>query len=165
MQGHILRQDEEISIQVLLNHEGNLLGCFTSKNTLRDGVPMTIDPWSGAPVEKLAVRMVEALVEVGLVGPCNFQCKLTERDPVFFEINPHYTGITAVRAAMGFNKVEAVLRRVLLEEALNNVRQRLHVPDDQVCSRYVTELIFPREDLRQIRETGCVRGHGWSITI
>lgn len=165
MRGNILRQEEEISIQVLLDHQGNVLGRFTSRNTLRDGVPMTIDPWPGAPVEELAERMVEALVDTGLVGPCNLQCKITERGPVFFEINPRYTGITAVRAAMGFNEVEAVLRRVLLDEPLDSVRRRLHVPADQVCSRYITEMVFPREDLDQVRNTGRVHGHGWSTTI
>jgi len=165
MRGHILRQEEEISIQVLLDHRGNVLGRFTSRNTLRDGVPMTIDPWPGAPVEELAERMVEALVDTGLVGPCNLQCKITERGPVFFEINPRYTGITAVRAAMGFNEVEAVLRRVLFDEPLDSVRRRLRVPSDWVCSRYITEMVFPRQDLDQLRNTGRVRGHGWSTSI
>ncbi|HPD07169.1 MAG TPA: ATP-grasp domain-containing protein [Candidatus Bipolaricaulis sp.] len=165
VRGHILRQEEEISIQVVLDHQGSMLGCFTSKNTLRDGVPMTIDPWPGAPVEELAVRMVEALVDIGLVGPCNLQCKFTERGPVFFEINPRYTGITAVRAAMGFNEVEAVLKRLLLNEPLDSVRERLHVPSDQVCSRYITELVFPREDLDQVRNSGDVYGRGWSTVI
>jgi len=165
MRGHIFRQEEEISIQVLLDHRGNVLGRFTSKNTLRDGIPMTIDPWPGAPVEEVAERMVEALVEIGLIGPCNLQCKITERGPVFFEINPRYTGITAVRAAMGFNEVEAVLRRVLFDEPVESVRRRLRVSADQVCSRYITEMIFPREDLEQLRNTGRVRGRGWSTCM
>jgi len=165
VRGHVLRQEEEISIQVLLDHQGSVLGRFTSKNILRDGVPMIIDPWPGAPVEEPAMRMVEALMAVGLAGPCNLQCKLTEQGPMFFEINPRYTGITAVRAAMGFNEVDAVLRRILLDESLDGVRGRLRVPGDQVCSRYVTEMVFPREDLDQAASNGRVHGRGWSTII
>lgn len=160
VQGYLLRQEDEISIQVLLDHEGNLLGQFTSRNVLKQGVPVLVDPWPHASVEEPAREMACLLAARGLVGPCNFQCKVTDRGPVFFEVNPRFTGITAVRAAMGFNEVEAVLRRALFDEPLEAVRQRLHVPDHLVCSRYVTEMILPRADLEAARTCGQVGGSG-----
>jgi len=98
-QGDMLRQEDEISVQILFDHEGRLLGRFTSRNVLEHGVPMLIDPWPEAPVEEVALEMASLLVDRGLIGPCNFQCKLTGRGPLFFEVNPRFTGITAVRAA------------------------------------------------------------------
>jgi carbamoyl-phosphate synthase large subunit len=162
----ILRQEHEISVQVLHDHEGHYLQTFTSRNVLHHGVPVQIDPWPAAPaVEPVARKMAELLMKQGLMGPCNFQCKLTEAGPVFFEINPRFTGITAVRAAMGFNEVEAVLRRAVLGEDVEAVRATLRVPGDLLCIRYITEFVFARDELEMVKRAGRVEGHGWSTTL
>ena len=44
IRGHVLRQEDEISSQILFDHEGRFLGQFTSRNVLKDGVPISIDP-------------------------------------------------------------------------------------------------------------------------
>lgn len=163
--GEVLHQVDEISIQILFDQDGNLLGRFTSCNVLRDGVPMLIDPLSAPAAEEIALEMALLLRGRGLSGPCNLQCKNTERGPVFFEVNPRFTGITAVRAAMGFNEVEAVLRRALLKESVESVRTRLQVPEDLVCSRYITEMVIPRAELDTIQRHGHVEGHGYRTTM
>lgn len=165
IQGGILRQTDEISIQILFDHEGQLMGQFTSRNVLRDGVPLLIDPWPNAAAEEIAYKMASMLVSLGLIGPCNFQCKLTDRGPIFFEINPRFTGITAVRAAMGFNEVDAVLRRALLHESIHSVRNRLQVPENLVCSRYITEMVISRAELGEIQKHDCVAGHGYRTNM
>lgn len=165
IEGHRLRQEDEISSQILFDHKGNFLGQFTSRNVLKDGVPISIDPGPYTAVERIVQEMADLLVNRGLIGPCNFQCKLTARGPVFFEINPRFTGITAARAAMGFNGVDAILRRALIDEPVGAVRQRLRVPEDLVCSRYVTEMIIPRAELKEIQGHGHVEGHGYGTTL
>jgi carbamoylphosphate synthase large subunit len=162
---HKLRQEDEVSIQVLFDHCGTHLGTFTSRNVLVDGVPMRIDPWPKAPVEPVAYEMARLLLEQGLVGPCNLQCKMTADGPRFFEINARFTGITAVRAAMGFNEVEALLLRALLDEPVEAVRERLRVPEDLVCSRFITELLFSRANLERLRENGAVEGEARSTSL
>jgi carbamoyl-phosphate synthase large subunit len=164
-EGFVILQTDEISIQIVYDHEGNLLGKFTSCNVLRDGVPMLIDPMTVPQAETIALKMASLLAEKGLVGPCNLQCKMTELGPVFFEMNPRFTGITAVRAAMGFNEVEAILRRVLLDEPLDEVKKRLKVPDDLVCSRYITEAVIPRQELEKLKKQGSVEGHADKTTL
>lgn len=163
--GGMLRQEDEISVQILLDDEGNNLGQFTSRNVLKNGVPVSIDPIPGSPVEKVALEMVAPLIEKGLIGPCNLQCRITAKGPVFFEVNPRFTGITAVRAAMGFNEVEAVLKRVLLKEPLVSVRRGLSVSADLICSRYITEMIMPRVELEDLKLGGHTQGDGWSTTL
>jgi carbamoyl-phosphate synthase large subunit len=165
IQGHLVRQVDEISTQVLLDHEGNFLGQFTSCNVLKYGIPLLIDPQPNAAVEEIARQMASLLAERGLIGPCNLQCKVTERGPVFFEINPRFTGITAVRAGLGFNEVEAVLRRALLDEPIDAVRAQLQVRGDLVCSRYVTEAIVPRDELETVRTQGHIRGNGRGTSL
>jgi carbamoylphosphate synthase large subunit len=164
-EGSVLRQTDEISIQMLFDHEGNFLGKFTSCNVLRDGVPMQIDPMAVPQAEEIAFKMASLLVGEGYIGPCNLQCKVTERGPIFFEINARFTGITAVRAAMGFNEVEAVLRRVLLNEPVDEVRKRLQVTHDLVCSRYITEAVIPRENLETLKNHGSVQGRPNRTTL
>jgi carbamoyl-phosphate synthase large subunit len=161
----VLRQTDEISIQMLFDHEGNFLGKFTSRNVLRDGVPMLIDPVAVPQAEEIAHKMALLLVEKGYIGPCNLQCKMTERGPIFFEINPRFTGITAVRAAMGFNEVEAILRRALFNEPLNEVRKSLEISKNLVCSRYITEAVIPREHLETLKRHGSVQGQADRTTL
>jgi carbamoyl-phosphate synthase large subunit len=161
----VLLQKDEISIQLVYDHEANLLGKFTSCNVLKDGVPMLIDPMTVPQAEEIALKMASLLAEKGLVGPCNLQCKITELGPIFFEMNPRFTGITAVRAAMGFNEVEAILRRALLNEPLEEVKKRLKVPDNLVCSRYITEAVIPRQNLETLKKQGSVEGHADKTTL
>jgi carbamoylphosphate synthase large subunit len=146
--GGRLRQEEEISVQVVLDHKANHLGTFCSVNRLQAGVPVYVDPRRIPEVEDLAERMAAVLAEQGLIGPCNFQCRVTSDGPRFFEINPRFTGITGVRAAMGFNEVEAVLGRWLHDVPLEAARSALRQPSDVVSCRFVDELIVPRDELK-----------------
>jgi len=165
MAGYALRQEEEISTHVLLDHQGQLLGQFSSRNVLKHGVPLKIDPCREPEVEALAQEMARLLVQRGLVGPCNFQCKMTAGGPRFFEVNPRFTGITAVRAALGFNEVEAVLRRAVMAEGLESVRQGLRVNEELICSRYVTEMLVPRTQFEALARQGSVQGDGFSTSL
>ena len=141
-----LIQKDEISIQVLTGFEGNFLGCFTSKNVLKNGVPMLIEPLredtSGA--EKTAKEIAAYLATLGLKGPCNLQCKITTAGPVFFESNLRFTGITAVRTAMGFREVEACIRSMVFHDNADKIRREcLETDYGYICSRYITEYLFP----------------------
>jgi hypothetical protein len=73
------------------NHETNqgaLLGKFASLNRLKAGVPMQVDPIDDPDVWDAVAMVLEALVPVGLRGPCNIQGKITEHGVLFFEVNP-----------------------------------------------------------------------------
>lgn len=145
-----LVQKDEISIQILLDRKGIPFASFCSSNSLKEGVPSTVDPIKGTEAEAIAWKMAETLGEVGLIGPCNFQCKVTDKGPVFFEINPRFTGITAVRALFGFNEVEALIRLFHLHEKLDILRQMLQYDDSLLCSRYVTEYVMNRDKFNLI---------------
>lgn len=148
--GGSLRQEEEISIQVVYDHVGEHVGTFTSVNRLQSGVPIFVDPQRIPQVESVVGQMANALRDRGLIGPCNFQCRLTDQGSKVFEINPRFTGITGVRAAMGFNAVEAVLQRVLLDTPVDEVRASLVQPMDRLSIRYVDETIVSRAQLEEM---------------
>ena len=146
----MLRQEDEISIQVVYDHVGEHLGTFTSVNKLQNGVPTFVDPQRIPEVQAVVEAMADALRERGLVGPCNFQARLTSDGPKVFEINPRFTGITGVRAAMGFNAVDAVLRRAAFNEPVDAVREGLVQPGDQLAIRYVDEIVVDRRRVERM---------------
>jgi carbamoylphosphate synthase large subunit len=135
---------------------------------LKDGVPIIIQPIehdeSGAT--GIAVAMASFLAAMGMRGPCNFQCKLTENGPFFYEINPRFTGITAVRNSMDFCEVEACIRNFVLGESVEQVKATcLNTKFDLICSRYVTEYMVPTDDVEKIKESGKCAGSGWSVYL
>ena len=111
-------------------------------------------PQTSSEAEEIARQMAKALGEMGLKGPCNFQCKLTEKGPQFFEVNPRFTGITAVRARFGFNEVEALIRLFYYKEELTSLNSLFEYDEGLFCSRYTTEYVFPREGLNKLKEKG-----------
>lgn len=47
--------------------------------------------------------------KLGVEGPCNFQFRVRNQEPVIFEINARFSGTTPLRMMFGFNEVKAVL--------------------------------------------------------
>ncbi len=148
-----LRQEEEISVQLVYDHEGSFLGHFMSKNILIDGVPCFVDPIENSQVLQAARKMAELLVVRGHIGPCNFQCRITNDGPKFFEVNQRFTGITSMRAQMGFNEVIAVVSRVAENKPIDEVKKNLLFPQNVICSRYVTEQVYTRAELKKRIQT------------
>ncbi|TVR11194.1 MAG: ATP-grasp domain-containing protein [Salinarimonadaceae bacterium] len=53
---------------------------------------------------------------LGSRGPLNIQCRFVDGKIKVFEINPRFSGTTSLRAMMGFNEPDLLLRRHLLGE-------------------------------------------------
>jgi carbamoyl-phosphate synthase large subunit len=49
-------------------------------------------------------------------GPLNIQCRLVDGEIKVFEINPRFSGTTSLRAMVGFNEPDLLIRRHLLGE-------------------------------------------------
>jgi carbamoyl-phosphate synthase large subunit len=60
-------------------------------------------------------RIAEAL---GACGPINIQCRLVGDEVKVFEINPRFSGTTSVRAMMGYNEPDVLIRRHVLGESI-----------------------------------------------
>lgn len=100
--------------------------------------------------------------ELRPMGPCNLQLRLTKQGPVCFEINPRFSGTTPIRAAFGFNEVDASLRHFLMGEAPISLP---HVTEG-VALRYWNELYVTPEACAKTREQGfTTRPEGDSVRI
>jgi carbamoyl-phosphate synthase large subunit len=104
-----LNQSGEISVQYFVGPSGKILGVFASVNRLKDGVPVEIVPDPDSPAIDAGRPIVESLAGMGLRGPVNLQGRSTPDGVKFFEVNVRFTGITGLRAAMGYREVDAWL--------------------------------------------------------
>ncbi|HSW36727.1 MAG TPA: NAD-dependent epimerase/dehydratase family protein [Candidatus Limnocylindrales bacterium] len=109
----IITQVSEISVQYVVGKTGIILGKCATCNTLKQGVPIEIVPFDHASIWNALDPVIQYLVSQGLQGPINIQGRITDHGPKFFELNPRFTGITGLRAMMGFNEVEALIRDFL----------------------------------------------------
>jgi len=133
-------QVSEISIQVVLSKEGKLLGKMASYNKLNNGVPIEIVPYDDDRVWEVVDKLLPVFKQKGLVGPLNIQGRITKKGLKIFEMNPRFTGITGLRALMGFNEVEACIRSWLKIEGqpnplrINNDRFGIRQTADKVLA-------------------------------
>jgi carbamoyl-phosphate synthase large subunit len=48
----------------------------------------------------------------------NVQCRLVDGKPMIFEINPRFSGTSSIRAMLGFNEPDLLIRRHVLGETI-----------------------------------------------
>jgi carbamoyl-phosphate synthase large subunit len=63
------------------------------------------------PCERIAAAL-------GARGAINIQCRFVDGQVKVFEINPRFSGTTSIRAMMGYNEPDILLRRHLLNEPI-----------------------------------------------
>lgn len=141
--GAAVPQTDEISAQFLIGRDGGLLGEFVSVNRLKAGVPIEVVPVVDEPWVGDARPLAEALSEHGARGPLNLQGRLTSAGTVqFFELNARFTGITGVRAMLGFHEVEAALREFVHGDT-EGARRALRVDTTLIGLRHVGDAVVP----------------------
>lgn len=113
-------QVAEVSIQLVYNQEEQLMGRMFSYNKLNNGVPIEIIPYDNDYIWSIVDKLTPTLLKMGLRGPLNIQGRFTENGLKLFEMNPRFTGITGLRALMGFNEVEACVKEWLGFDKGNN---------------------------------------------
>lgn len=116
-------QVSEVSIQLVYDQRGQIMGRMFSYNKLNNGVPIEIIPYDNDYIWSMIDKLTPAFIKMGLRGPLNIQGRLTENGLKLFEMNPRFTGITGLRALMGFNEVEACVKEWLEIDKGNNKLQ------------------------------------------
>jgi len=154
MRDERLRQDDEVRLQTLIAPSGEILPTFANVNVVVNGASMRICPTNDPALVDFAQRAFSILAAMGAVGPCNLQGRITDAGLVLYEVNPRFTGCSAVRAAMGFNECEAALRLFVLGESPGSVASRLTVDMGAVCLRYLTETVVPRASIEGLASPG-----------
>jgi hypothetical protein len=108
-------QDGEYSVQILLGPTSNLIGWCATRNTLADGRPVIAETVAGRVISDVATSVAAALASRGATGPWNVQGRLDGRGHLrAFEVNARTTGITGLRASLGFNEVDLLYDAFML---------------------------------------------------
>lgn len=102
-------QVAELSIHLVADQQGEIIGRTMTYNKLNNGVPIEIIPYENEAIWAEIFKLYPTFKELGLKGPFNLQGRLTDNGLKLFEMNARFTGITGLRAYMGFNEVEACL--------------------------------------------------------
>ncbi len=109
IQEYLGTETEEYTSGVVMFGE-QVRGVITMKRELKSGSSYRalVDNY-----ENIKVAASNIACALHPFGPCNFQMRVVQGIPTTFEINPRFSGTTAIRAVFGFNDVEAVVKYVL----------------------------------------------------
>lgn len=108
-------QRSEISVQLVFSSESILMGVFISRNSLKNGIPVFVEPIVPDDFDYFdeIMKFVSVCEEEKVIGPVNLQGRITEQGMYFFEMNMRFTGITGNRAYLGFNEVDYLVSNFL----------------------------------------------------
>lgn len=68
------------------------------------------------PFREVAEPCERMAAAIGARGPLNVQCRLVDGEVYVMEINPRFSGTTSLRAMVGFNEPEILIRKHILKE-------------------------------------------------
>ncbi|MBU1248641.1 MAG: hypothetical protein KKB70_08085 [Proteobacteria bacterium] len=105
----------EFTCSVFKGADGELVGPFTARRTLRGGSSWIVEV---LPVPELDELLLAIGRNLPVLGSLNVQLMLGTEGPVPFEFNARPSGTTAVRAHYGFNEPEMTVRSYLLGQSL-----------------------------------------------
>jgi carbamoyl-phosphate synthase large subunit len=147
LQEYLGDADAEYTAGCFCDQEGGLHGTIVLRRRLEAGTTVAAELGSFPEVRDVAGAIAAAL---GPLGPCNVQLRMHRGSPVPFEINPRFSGTTALRARMGFNEVDAALRHFVLGEPVPMLKD----PGSGLALRYWNELYVPASTVGEIAASG-----------
>lgn len=115
------RLDHEYTCSVFKCLNGEVIGPFTSRRTLRGGSSWVVEVDEFKELYGLLNSIGDV---VPSMGSLNVQLMIGPDGPVPFEFNARFSGTTAIRAFFGFNEPQMVLQNYYLHEDLPQVNIR-----------------------------------------
>lgn len=103
-------EGEEFTCAVVFDRDGNYCDHVVMQRDLLNGTTYRARVVFRSDIDDYVSRFSKT---VKLRGSINIQLRVTSRGPVAFEINPRFSGTTAIRMRAGFNDVAAVVNHML----------------------------------------------------
>ncbi|MFV0155373.1 NAD-dependent epimerase/dehydratase family protein [Empedobacter falsenii] len=159
-------QLSEISIQLIFNKDSKFSGIFISRNALKNGVPIFVDPINPDTFQYTdeILKFVPILEEHGVKGPVNIQGRVTPKGLFFFEMNMRFTGITGNRGLLGFNEVDYLVRNFLGLEATLEKYAYNKVGVRQVACTTITRSAIEEKETLTILGGGSTIGKAFILS-
>ena len=139
IQEYVGTPDDEYTVGVLHDLDGKYINSIAVKRHLTGGLNVRVSVANRTGRKELGDRLVissgvshgdigrfknvtkqctEIASCLGSHGPMNIQCRFVNGEVKVFEINPRFSGTTSLRAMVGFNEPDLLIRRHLLGEVL-----------------------------------------------
>jgi carbamoyl-phosphate synthase large subunit len=89
----------------------------------------------------------EALaLRIGARGPLNVQCRIADGKVYVFEVHPRFSGTSSIRAAVGFNEPDVLIRSLVLGEQFGRLSYRTNM----AAIRAFSNLIVPIDEIEAV---------------
>ena len=146
VQEHVGDLGQEYTAAAWTDRDGELKGVVTMRRELDAGTTVLAEFGAFPRVRREVERVVAALEPR---GPINVQLRLAERGAVTFEVNPRFSGTTALRALAGWNDVAATV------DSFHYGRPaELPAVESGSVLRYYDEVFVGADELRTVEESG-----------
>ncbi|MEF8753404.1 MAG: ATP-grasp domain-containing protein [Accumulibacter sp.] len=140
IQEYVGTPDAEYTVGVLHDMEGEYINAIAVKRSLTGQLSIRTSVANTTGRAELGPRLVISsgisqgeidrfpivsdqcraiAMAIGARGPLNIQCRLVRGVVQVFEINPRFSGTTSLRAMVGYNEPDLLIRRHLLQEKLD----------------------------------------------
>lgn len=139
IQEYVGTPDAEYTVGVLHDMDGNYLNSIAVKRLLSGKLNISSSLTNHTKRTELGPKLVissgvsqgyigrfaevteqckEIAKEIGAKGPINIQCRLVNGKVRVFEINPRFSGTTSLRAMVGYNEPDILIRKHLDGEVI-----------------------------------------------
>jgi len=153
LQEYVESPDEEYTVGVLISKTGELidsivihrrlLGLSLGAHRRWDGHDYSLSTGysQGCIVKYPTLQAVceQLALKIGVRGPLNIQCRISPRGVTILEVHPRFSGTTSIRAEVGFNEPDTLIRNYLFSETFG----RLDYQTDVAAIRAFRTLIVP----------------------
>lgn len=141
LQQYVGTADDEYTVGVLSTLDGQLVGSIAVQRYILSGLSSRVKVPNLSGLKELSpVLAISSGISQGVInnfpevrlaseaiakavdskGPLNIQCRFVDGRLYPFEINPRFSGTTYIRALMGFNEPDLLVRHHVLGEAIPN---------------------------------------------
>jgi carbamoyl-phosphate synthase large subunit len=139
VQEYVGTPDQEFTVGVLTDMEGQLLNSIAVRRDLSNQLNVRVSAPNRTARTDLGPRLVissgvshgdigpfpevtepceRIALAIGAKGPINIQCRFVDGAVKVFEINPRFSGTTSLRAMVGYNEPDVLIRRHILGETI-----------------------------------------------
>jgi carbamoyl-phosphate synthase large subunit len=153
LQEYVESPDAEYTVGVLISKTGDLIDSIVMHRRLLGLSLGTHRRWDshdyalstgysqGCIVKHPELQEVceQLALKIGIRGPSNIQCRISPRGVTILEVHPRFSGTTSIRAEVGFNEPDTLIRNYLFSETFG----RLNYETDVAAIRAFQTLIVP----------------------
>ena len=146
--------EDEYTVGVLVSEDGKLIDSIVLKRKLvglTRGIARAIagHQYVLSTGYSQGVLMRQALIQetceqlalrIGIRGPVNVQLRVDGKRVVIFEVHPRFSGTTSIRADVGFNEPDILIRNFLTHEQFGRIDFRTEVAAIRAFSNIIVPI-------------------------